>query len=159
MVKHWITVASERCKKLTVRAVEDDAAIAITDEVKFSTSAVDVTGFLIQLGNFWKNMEWPEMIAAYGFASIMMEEISACAQFYVEKVAKRLNHQDIFDEQGKFRASEKVYSCLWLICSNVICALIVLILVMGSNVLHCQKNLHQRKSHEFDRPEQGCMLL
>ena len=123
MVKHWITVASERCKNLTVRAVEDDAAIAITDEVKFSTSAVDVTGFLIQLGNFWKNLEWPEMIAAYGFASIMMEEISTCAQFYVEKVAKRLSHEDVFDEQGKFRASEKVYGCLWLICSNMIYAL------------------------------------
>ena len=112
-------MASERCKNLTVRAVEDDSAIAIIDKMKFSNSAVDVTGFLIQLGNFWKNLEWPETIAAYGFASIMMEEISGCAQFYVEKVAKRLNPEDVFDEHGKFRASEKVYNCLLLICSNM----------------------------------------
>ena len=112
MVKHWITLAAEKCKNLTVKAVDADSAFAITDEVKLSTSAVDVTGFLVKLGNFWKNLEWPEAIAAYGFASNMMEEINTCAQFYVEKVAKRLNHEDVFDEQGKFRASEKVYGCL-----------------------------------------------
>ena len=110
MVKNWITLAADRCKKYIINAIEDDSAIAITEQVKLSNSAVDVTGFLIQLGNFWKNLEWPQAIAAYGFASNVMEEINSCAQFYVEKVAKRLTSEDVFDEQGKFRATEKVSS-------------------------------------------------
>ena len=108
MVEHWITLAANRCDELTSKAIEADNTIAVTNQVKFSTSAVDVTGFLLKLGNFWKNMEWPEPIAAYGFASTVMEEINRCAQFYVETVAKRLKHEDIFDDHGKFRASEKV---------------------------------------------------
>ena len=108
MVKNWIELAAKRCNDLTVKAIEADSAIAVTDQVKFSTSAVDVTGFLLKLGNFWKNLEWPQAIAAYGFASTVMEEINSCTQFYVERVAKSLNSEDLFDEQGHFRASEKV---------------------------------------------------
>ena len=114
MVKNWITLAVEKCKNLTVQAISVDSAIAVTDLVKFSTSAVDVTGFLLQLGQFWKNLNWPEAITAYGFASTMMEEINKCAQFYVEEVAKRLTHEDVFDEQGRFRATEKVSNTHYL---------------------------------------------
>lgn len=110
MVKNWITLAVEKCNNLTVQAINADSAIAITDQVKFSTSAVDVTGFLLQIGYFWKNLNWPEAIAAYGFASTMMEEVNKCAQFYIEEVAKRLTPEDVFDEQGRFRATEKVSS-------------------------------------------------
>lgn len=110
MVKNWITLAVEKCNNLIVQAISADSAIAITDLVKFSTSAVDVTGFLLQIGQFRKNLNWPEPIAAYGFASTVMEEINKCAQFYVEEVAKRLTYEDVFDEQGRFRATEKVSS-------------------------------------------------
>ena len=110
MVKNWITLAVEKCNNLTVQAINADSSIAITEQVKFSTSAVDMTGFLLQIGNFWKNLNWPEAIAAYGFASTMMEEVNKCAQFYVEEVAKRLTPEDVFDEQGRFRATEKVSS-------------------------------------------------
>ena len=67
MVEHWITLAAKRCDELTTKAIEADDTIAVTNQVKFSTSAVDVTGFLLKLGNFWKNLEWPDPIAAYGF--------------------------------------------------------------------------------------------
>ena len=108
MVKNWFSLAIEKCKNLTVQAISADSAIAVTDLVNFSTSAVDVTGFLLQIGHFWKNLNWPEAIAAYGFASLMMEEINKCVQFYVEEVAKRLTSEDVFDENGRFRATEKV---------------------------------------------------
>ena len=108
MVKNWITLAVEKCNNLIVQAIKADSAIAVTDLVKFSTSAVDVTGFLLQIGQFWKNLNWPEAIVGYGFASTVMEEINKCAQFYVEKVAKRLTNEDVFDEEGRFRATEKV---------------------------------------------------
>ena len=116
MVRNWISLAVERCNDLIVKAISADSAIAITDAVKFSTSAVDVTGFLLQIGYFWRNLNWPEPIAGYGFASTVMEEINKCAQFYIEEVAKRLTSEDVFNEQGRFRATEKVSGCNILQC-------------------------------------------
>lgn len=108
MVKNWIKLAIDKCNDYIIKAINVDSAITVTNEVQFSASAVDVTGFLLQIGCFWKHLEWPEAIAAYGFATTVMEEINACAQFYVGEVAKRLNHEDVFDEKGRFRATEKV---------------------------------------------------
>ncbi len=32
----------------------------------FSSSAIDTGEFLLQLGNFWKNLDWPEPIDSVG---------------------------------------------------------------------------------------------
>ena len=43
------------------------------DKPRFSTSAVDAAGFLSQLGNFWKNLEWPVAADAMGLLSVLFE--------------------------------------------------------------------------------------
>ena len=112
MVRNWIRVATDKCKNFTVKAITADSAISVTDEVMFSTSAVDTTGFLLQVGSFWKHLEWPVASEAYGFGVSVMQKISECALFYVGEVFEKLSHDDMFDEKGRFRATEKVSQLL-----------------------------------------------
>ena len=108
MVESWIRMAIDKCKDYTVKAIAGDSEITVTDAVMFSTSAVDTTGFLLQVGSFWKHLEWPIASVAYGLAVSVMQKVSECALFYVGEVFKRLNREDMFNEKGRFRATEKV---------------------------------------------------
>ena len=110
MVRGWIRMAMDKCKDYTAKAVAADSTTSVTNDVMFSTSALDTTGFLIQVGSFWKHLEWPVASVAYGHAVYVMQAISECALFYVGEVVKKLGREDMFDENGRFRASEKV-SC------------------------------------------------
>ena len=114
MVKDWIQVAIDKCKDYSVKAIAADSEITVTNDVMFSNSALDMTGFLLQFGSFWKNLEWPVAAEAYGYAISVVEGISECALFYVGEVFKKLTHRDMFDENGHFRATEKVCNHLSL---------------------------------------------
>lgn len=112
MVSEWFKVAADRCKNYISKAIKLDEAISVTEDVKFSTSAVDTVGFLLQIGYFWKHLDWPEPSVAYGYSLSIMEQICDCAQFYVSEVFRSLEDRNImYDEQGRFRASEKVCLC------------------------------------------------
>ena len=108
MVESWIRMAIDKCKDYTVKAIAGDSEITVTDEVMFSTSAVDTTGFLLQVGSFWKHLDWPVASVAYGLAVSVMQKVSECALFYVGELFRNLNREDMFDEKGRFRATEKV---------------------------------------------------
>ena len=47
--------------------------VQVTDEAKFSSSAVDTKAFLLQMGSFWKHLNWPVPAVAYGFTVTVME--------------------------------------------------------------------------------------
>ena len=109
-VKDWIRIAIDKCRDYTAKAIAADSEITVTNDVMFSSSALDTTGFLLQVGNFWKHLEWPVASVAYGYAVSVVQGISESALFYVGEVFKKLSHNDMFDERGQFRATEKVAS-------------------------------------------------
>jgi len=43
------------------------------DQPRFSSSALDTGECLLQLGGFWKNLEWPEAVEAVGHLSSVTE--------------------------------------------------------------------------------------
>ncbi len=43
------------------------------DQARYSSSAVDTEGFLLQLGLFWKNLEWPVATDAHGYLCTIIE--------------------------------------------------------------------------------------
>ena len=43
------------------------------DQARFSSSALDTEGFLLQLGLFWKNLEWPIATDAIGYLCTIIE--------------------------------------------------------------------------------------
>ena len=48
-VNHWITLATDRCREHIRKAIQLDTIVQVSDEVQFSSSAVDGTGFLFLL--------------------------------------------------------------------------------------------------------------
>ena len=47
--------------------------VQVTDEAKFSSSAVDTKAFLLQMGSFWQNLSWPVAAEAYGFTVTIIQ--------------------------------------------------------------------------------------
>ncbi len=48
-VNQWIDLATERCRSRIKQAIELDTVVQVTEDVQFSSSAVDGTGFLFLL--------------------------------------------------------------------------------------------------------------
>ena len=110
MVNDWIRVAITKCKDLIAKAIAGDSWATVSKDVAFSSSALDTIGFLLQVGTFWNNLEWPVASEAYDYAISVMKGICDCALFYVGEVFKRIDHDDMFDKNGQFRATKKVFS-------------------------------------------------
>ncbi len=43
------------------------------NQARFSSSAVDASYFILQIGTFWKNLEWPVAAEAYGYLCTIIE--------------------------------------------------------------------------------------
>ena len=43
------------------------------NQARFSSSAVDASYFVMQIGTFWKNLEWPVAAEAYGYLCTIIE--------------------------------------------------------------------------------------
>ena len=103
-VRSWITLAVNRCRARIEKAIELNETV--TDKIRISTSAIDTVGFIIQVGEFWKHLDWPDPSVAYGFMIHMVQEMCDLTQFYVEKLYQAHSHS--YDQDGKFMTSEHV---------------------------------------------------
>lgn len=108
MVPGWIKLAAEKCEDRIKKAIELDEIVKITEDLKLSASAVDTNGFVIQMATFWQHLEWPVASEAYGYAVSIMESMCNCTKIFIEEVFASLSPQDLHDEAGRFKASEKV---------------------------------------------------
>jgi BAI1-associated protein 3 len=115
MVSNWISLAQTLCRRRIDKAIEIDEVMQITNGASFSSSAVDTKGFLLQVGAFWKNLEWPMAPESYSFAAAIVQHICDCAVYYVGKVYTRVTDEDIY-KNGKFHASEKLCIILNNMC-------------------------------------------
>ncbi|XP_064406965.1 protein unc-13 homolog D-like isoform X2 [Halichondria panicea] len=107
-VNQWIDLATERCKSGIKKAIELDKVVQVTDDVQFSSSAVDGAGLLFLLMKFSDELEWSANAEAFTFKISVVRNVCECAQFYVSEVYNRLRPEDMLDEQGRFRATEKL---------------------------------------------------
>lgn len=108
LVFHWIKEAATRCKDQIEKAIELDKVVEVTNDVKFSSSAVDASGSLIRLLTVKRDLEWPVLSERLLFTVAVVKEAIGCAMSYIETVFKSMKREYIFDSEGKFRATEKV---------------------------------------------------
>ena len=111
MVNNWIVLATDRCKDRIRKAIQLDKVVQVTEDVHFSSSAVDGTGFLLRLMKLSDELEWPSRVEAFTFMVAIVRSACECALFYVGEVYKSLDSEDMFDERRMFRATEKVGWC------------------------------------------------
>ena len=108
LVFHWIKEAGSRCKDQIEKAIELDKVVEVTNEVKFSSSAVDASGSLIRLLNVRNDLEWPVPSERLMFTVAVVKEATDCAMIYIDTVFESMKVEYIFDSEGKFRATDKV---------------------------------------------------
>jgi len=102
--KSWVSVVTTRCKALIQKSIDFNETV--TDNIKISTSAVDSTGFLVQVAEFWRRLDWPDPSIAYSMMVYMLQEVSELAHFYVQQVYEA--RMDKFKSLSKFAASDDV---------------------------------------------------
>ncbi|XP_064406610.1 protein unc-13 homolog D-like isoform X2 [Halichondria panicea] len=107
-VNQWINLATERCRSLIKKAIELDTVVQVTDDVQYSSSAVDGHSFLTLLMKLSDELEWPAKAEAFTFKISVVRSVCECALFYVSEVYNRLRPEDMFNQQGRFRATEKL---------------------------------------------------
>lgn len=108
-VPKWIQLAIENCQNGIKNAILDDSHIPVTNYVNFSTSARSTHGFLLGVGTFWNNLDWPEPVMSFCYAVRVVHGIAESCLYYVSESAKRLDCVDeMFDEKGDFRFNQKV---------------------------------------------------
>ena len=108
-VRHWIQAAIEKCKIYIQNAIADDSPVPVTDSVNYSTSAHHTEGFLCQIGNFWKNLDWPEPLTSSFYVVMVVKGIADCTIYYISEMVNRLDCiEEIFDERGNIKVNPKV---------------------------------------------------
>ena len=113
-VKSWMTLAISRCKDRILKAIELNETV--TEKIKISTSAIDTVQFLIQVAEFWKNLDWPDPSVSYSMMVYMVQEMSDLAQFYVQQLYQA--RVDSYSTLRHFSASDDVSLAANDECSN-----------------------------------------
>lgn len=101
-IDHWLKVAHKKAEARISKAVEIDQAMVVDSNVKYSTSAVDVTCCFYQLCQFWKRLRWPDPTGRYIFVTKITDDICEAARFYGDALDKKLKANDFYDDNPSY---------------------------------------------------------
>ncbi|XP_026481673.1 protein unc-13 homolog 4B-like [Ctenocephalides felis] len=93
-VAHWLDIAAYKATGRIDKAVELDKFVPVTDDVKYSSSAVDSLAIFYQIKIFWEQLEWPDVEGSYTFVAKIVDDICRCCVFYADRVSDRLDSQE-----------------------------------------------------------------
>ncbi|WAQ96587.1 BAIP3-like protein, partial [Mya arenaria] len=99
-VKKWLHIAKQKAYKRIHKAVELDKTVDIKSGVKYSTSAVDMT-------EFWRNLDWPDVLDALPMARKLTEDVCAGAALYADLIHEKLRRAGYYDDEGQFDVTEQ----------------------------------------------------
>ena len=63
---------------------------------------------LLQMTEFWKNLDWPDLIDALPMVRKLTEDVCNGAALYAELVHRKLQQAGYYDEEGQFDVTDKV---------------------------------------------------
>ncbi|XP_045213590.2 BAI1-associated protein 3-like isoform X3 [Mercenaria mercenaria] len=107
-VQKWLQIAKHKAYKRIHKAVELDKTVDVKSGVKYSTSAVDVCCCFSQMTEFWKNLDWPDLIDALPLVQQLTEDVCGGAVLYADLVHEKLRKAGYYDEDGQFDVTEQL---------------------------------------------------
>ncbi|OQR72694.1 BAI1-associated protein 3-like, partial [Tropilaelaps mercedesae] len=114
-VQNWFLMAKTKSKGIITNAfnvdVQDNKLKAL-DKVKHSSSAVDTSGCVRQINNFWRELNWPDKAASYPLIIRILEAICECTLHYAALCHQKLNEEGYFDVKGQFDVAQEVSDVL-----------------------------------------------
>ncbi|XP_033744420.1 BAI1-associated protein 3-like isoform X1 [Pecten maximus] len=108
VVANWIEVARQKSLQRIVKAVELDKVAEVSEGTKYSTSAVDVCCCFSQMTEFWKQLNWPDLLDAFPLVQKLAEDISKGAVMYADMIHQKLKDEGYYDEVGQFDVTEQL---------------------------------------------------
>ena len=108
LVPSWIKAASKRSRQQVKAAIKLDTIVVVTDEVKFSSSAIDASGILTTLFKLRNDLEWPVEVERMEYTLMLIKEATGTALYYVTLMNGRMRDEYIFHEHSQFRVTEQV---------------------------------------------------
>ncbi|XP_052265684.1 BAI1-associated protein 3-like isoform X2 [Dreissena polymorpha] len=107
-VQKWLHIAKKRALQRIHKAVELDKTVDIKSGVKYSTSSVDVCCCFSQMTEFWRNLDWPDLIDALPMARKLTEDVCNGAVLYADLMHEKLRSAGYYDEEGQFDITEQL---------------------------------------------------
>ena len=70
---------------------------------------------------FWRNLDWPDLMDALPLARKLTEDVCSGAVLYADLVHEKLRKAGYYDDDGQFDITEQVRCCSrsrsgWLVC-------------------------------------------
>jgi BAI1-associated protein 3 len=64
---------------------------------------------LLQVIEFWKSIDWPDLVGGIGFIAQITEDLCYGATYYADLIHEKLKAAGYYDEVGQFDVTEQVY--------------------------------------------------
>ncbi|KAL3876133.1 hypothetical protein ACJMK2_034005 [Sinanodonta woodiana] len=107
-VHKWLYIAKHKAYQRIHKAVELDKIVDVDKGVKYSTSAVDVCCCFSQITEFWKQLDWPDLVGAYPMVKKVTEDICKGAVLYADIIHEKLKQAGYYDDEGQFDIKEQL---------------------------------------------------
>ncbi|XP_065899170.1 BAI1-associated protein 3-like isoform X2 [Dysidea avara] len=102
LVGDWIDVAARKCNDEIKRAVTSlDEVVTVTENVKFSQSALSAAACFKRIAAFWNNLHWPKVSEHYAFITRVVENVARAARFYIEESHQNLKKKGFHHSTGR----------------------------------------------------------
>ena len=69
----------------------------------------------IQITEFWKNLDWPDLLDAHPMVRKLAEDVCNGAVLYADLIHKKLQQTGYYDDEGQFDVTDKVTSAFFII--------------------------------------------
>ncbi|XP_043486497.1 BAI1-associated protein 3 isoform X1 [Polistes fuscatus] len=107
-VDKWLDLAKLKAVQRIRRATELDRICTGDFIVKHCTSAIDATACFYQIKEFWKKLEWPDLVGSYSFVSKVIDAICTPANYYAEIIHQKLTESGYYDDQTPYKTTDEM---------------------------------------------------
>ncbi|KAI4497086.1 hypothetical protein M0802_007832 [Mischocyttarus mexicanus] len=107
-IDKWLDLAKLKAVQRIRRATELDRICTGDFIVKHCTSAIDATACFYQIKEFWKKLEWPDLLGSYSFVSKVIDAICTPATYYAEIIHLKLAESGYYDEHTSYKTTDEV---------------------------------------------------
>ncbi|XP_072028991.1 protein unc-13 homolog D-like isoform X2 [Amphiura filiformis] len=107
-VEQWLGAARKKSYARIKKAVELDKIALMDSMVKHSTSAVDVATCFGQIREFWKHLNWPDVVGSYVFVAKVADDMCQGARDYADIIHDKLKEHGYYDDEGQFDVTDQL---------------------------------------------------
>ncbi|XP_034249414.1 BAI1-associated protein 3 [Thrips palmi] len=108
----WLDLAHFKMSNRIRRAVEMNTLCTAELIVRHTTSAMDVSACFYHINEFWKLLNWPDLVSSYNIVHKIIQTISTAALFYADLTHQKLKDQGFYEDKGPYRTTDDMCAAI-----------------------------------------------